>query len=104
MLGTSLAHAATVLMVTKNQLSVAISHDPAGDWVVGDRVCVYANDLEVGCGNVVSISIKGAIVRIDRKKKPQLKRGTKFGCRRRAKRQVSSAPVKILTIGLISAI
>lgn len=63
----SAAECAQVLLVTKNQKLVAISHEAGKEWAINDEICVYHDEREVACGRVVKVRTKAAIVRLDQR-------------------------------------
>ena len=61
----SLAQAAELLRIGKDNVNIAVSHDAARQWAPRDRACVLQHGREIACGTVVKVSPKGAIVRLD---------------------------------------
>lgn len=61
------ALASQVLLVTKTQKLIAVSHEPDREWGLNDEICVYQDAREVACGRVVKVRDKAAIVRLDQK-------------------------------------
>jgi hypothetical protein len=45
--------AAKVIKVFSDRPEILLSQDKDRPWIKGDRVCIYHNDQEVGCGNIV---------------------------------------------------
>lgn len=57
-------HAAAVLRVGKDMTNIAISHDPARKWAMGERVCILQRFQEIACGVIVKVVPQGAVVRL----------------------------------------
>ena len=57
--------ASEILRVGATQKVIAISHDYTGRWLRGDRACVYQQERELVCGEVIKTTDAVAILRLD---------------------------------------